>query len=191
MRRGANDRGSRLGATLLAAASLTLGAPAAGASPIEEVRAGALIQGLGPFSPNKEDGVAINGELLFRSVADFGEWGTLRPNLGLNIATAEFATSSIYGGLLWQADISRRVFIDFGAGLAIHDGETSFNPPDPLINERNYLGCRAEFYLQADLGYRLSERLSAMIHVDHMSNAGICSENEGLDNTGFRLGYQF
>jgi lipid A 3-O-deacylase len=176
------------GAAPIAAALALLGAPTA-ASPFDEIRAGVLIQGLGPFSPNKEDGVAINSELVFDSIADFGAHGSLRPNLGLSLATGEFATSSIYGGLLWRIGLSRRFFFDAGFGLAIHDGETSFTPPDPLINERNYLGCRALVRLSADLGYRLTDRLSAMIHVDHVSNAGLCSENEGLDNTGFRLGY--
>lgn len=179
----------------LAAAAFALAAAAssfsAAASPFDEARGGVLIQGLGPFSPNKEDGVAINGEVVFKPIADFRSLGTLRPNLGLSVATGEFATNSLYAGLLWQVELSSRLFFDAGLGLAVHDGETRFDPADPLINERNYLGCRALLRLSADLGYRLTDRLSAMIHVDHVSNAGLCSENEGLDNTGFRLGYSF
>lgn len=190
MRKGSVLGRGHLGVAALAAA-LALGAPAADAGAIEEARAGVLIQGLGPFSPNKEEGVALNGELVFRPIADFGSLGRLSPNLGLSIATGDHATSSAYAGVLWRLGASNRVFFDAGAGLALHDGKTSFNPPDPLINERNYLGCRALFRISADLGYRLTDRLSAMIHLDHVSNAGLCSENEGLDNTGFRLGYRF
>lgn len=169
-----------------------LGAPyVAEASPFDEVRGGVLVQGLGPFSPNKEDGAGINAELVFGRLADLKSFGVLRPNLGLTVATGDYGTSQIYGGLLWDVDFSRHVFLSAGLGVAIHDGETSFNPPDPLINERSYLGCRALIHISADVGYRLTERVSAMIHVDHMSNAGICSENEGLDNTGLRLGYRF
>lgn len=161
------------------------------ASPFDEIRIGAVSQGLGPFSPNKEDGVGINGELLFNPLGPSGLGGAIRPHVGVTVATGEFATSQIYAGLTLQQSFARRFFLGAGVGVAVHDGETSFDPFDPNGSDKSFLGCRALFRLNADLGYMLTERVSASLHVDHISNADICDENEGLDNTGVRLGYKF
>jgi lipid A 3-O-deacylase len=176
---------------LAVAAFCVLTAQAAAASPIGEVRAGVFAQGLGPFSPNKEDGVALNGEVLFKPIGALRFIGAPRPHVGLSVATGEHATSLGYAGLTWRQGVASRLFVEGGVGVAVHDGETEFAPPDPLINERNYLGCRVLFRLSADLGVMLTDRLSASVHADHVSNAGLCAENEGLDNAGFRLGYRF
>lgn len=176
---------------LAAFLALALAAGTAEAGSIDEVRGGVLLQGLGPFSPNKEEGVGLNAEILFRRLEALKFIGAPRPQAGVTVATGDNATSQIYAGLLWGYDVLPRVFVNGGVGVGVHDGKTDYNPPDPLLNQRNYLGCRALFRLSADLGYRVSERVSASIHVDHLSNAGLCSENEGLDNTGFRLGYKF
>lgn len=178
---------------VLAAAGLAgiFGPQMAGASPFDEVRIGAVSQGLGPFSPNKEDGVGINGELLFRSVVNSVPGGSLRPHAGITVATGENATSQIYAGLTWEQRFARRFFLDAGVGVAVHDGETDFDPFDPDFLDKSYLGCRALFRLSAGLGYMVTDRVSASVHVDHISNADICDENEGLDNTGVRLGYRF
>jgi lipid A 3-O-deacylase len=174
----------------LAAALAVIAAPAV-AGPLDEVRGGVYLQGLGPFSPNKEEGVGLNAELLFNRLEALKFIGAPQPHVGVTAATGDLATSVIYAGLLWEYDFTERIFINGGFGLAIHDGETRFTPPDPLANDRSYLGCRALFRLSADLGVRLTDRFSAMIHTDHMSNADLCSENEGLDNTGLRFGYDF
>ncbi len=175
----------------LAAALATLPAAATAAGPIDEVRGGVLLQGLGPFSPNKEDGVGLNGEVLFRRVESLSFIGSPRPQLGFSAATGKYATSSIYAGFNWGVDFASRFFVDGGVGLAVHDGEVSFNPADPLIDERNFLGCRVLARLSADVGVRITGRVSASLHADHMSNAGLCSENEGLDSAGLRLGVKF
>jgi lipid A 3-O-deacylase len=167
-----------------------VGSPAE-AGPIEEIRGGVMLQGAGPFSPDKEDGVGLNAEVLFSRIDALRFLGSPRPQVGFSIATGEEATSKAYAGLNWGYDIGPSVFVDGGLGLAVHDGETSFNPADPLINEHNFLGCRVLAHLSADLGVKVAPRVTASIHTDHMSNAGLCSENEGLDSTGFRLGVRF
>lgn len=179
----------QLAAAVGAAAATLSGALAA--SPFDEVRGGVLIQGVGPFSTNKEDGVSFNGELLFSPIAALSFIGAPRPHVGFSVATGEHATSQGYAGLTWEFDIARRYFVNAGFGLAVHDGETSFNPPDPLVSQRNYLGCRVLMRISGGVGYRLTERLSASLHLDHVSNADLCSPNEGLDTLGFRLGYRF
>ena len=176
---------------LLCAAAALCAPGIAAASPFDEVRGGVFIQGLGPFGPDQEDGIGINGELLLNPLNGLAAIGAPRPHVGVSVATDEYATSQVYAGLTWEQHFTPRLFINGGLGVAVHDGEVDFNPPDPLLSERSYLGCRALFRLSADLGYMMTDRLSASVHVDHISNAGLCSENEGLDNTGFRLGYRF
>lgn len=176
------------GAAVLAA---LLTATGAGAAPIDEVRGGVLVQGLGPLASDKEDGVSLNGEFLFSPLRSLSFIGAPRPHLGLSVATGEYATSQIYAGLTWELNVTPVFFLNAGVGVAVHDGETDFNPPDPLVGERNYLGCRALARLSGGVGYRLTPNLNAALHLDHISNAGLCSENEGLDNMGLRLGYSF
>lgn len=161
------------------------------ASPVDEIRVGVYAHGMGPLTTKKEGGAAINAEVLFKAPEALSFLLSPRPNLGLTIATDDGATSQIYGGLVWQQTIARRYFIAAGAGIAVHDGTLHLQPGDPNIATTTYLGCRVLFRFSGDLGYMLTDRLSASIHYDHISNAGICAENEGLENSGFRLGYRF
>ena len=39
--------------------------------------------------------------------------------------------------------------------------------------------------------YRLSQSVSLMGTIEHVSNAGFCERNRGLTNMGLRLGYSF
>ncbi|MEQ8935169.1 MAG: acyloxyacyl hydrolase [Amphiplicatus sp.] len=164
-------------------------APAMGQ--IDEVRAGLALHDFGPFSTNKEDGIEINAEVMFDSPSGLSWLGSPRPFVGVAVATDGDATSQLYGGLGWEVDIARRYFVGAGVGFLVHDGETGFDPGDPFLPDSAYLGCRVLARLSGEIGYRLSERLSASVQFAHASNAGICDENEGLDTTGFRLGYKF
>ena len=53
------------------------------------------------------------------------------------------------------------------------------------------LGCPLNFRESASIGYRFMEHHSLSIMVDHMSNASLCSENEGMETFGLRYGYTF
>ena len=48
-----------------------------------------------------------------------------------------------------------------------------------------------EAVIAGDVGYRLTDNLSASFHCNHISNAELCSDNEGLDQMGVRLGLSF
>lgn len=166
-------------------------AEAAAADFVEEIRGGVLLQGTGPFSGDKESGVGVNAEILFKPLSGLSMIGAPRPHLGASIASAPGATSQVYAGLTWRQRLAPAMFLDAGFGVAVHDGETRFNPSARDINSTKFLGCRALFRIAGDLGYRLSDRLSVSAHVDHISNAGLCAPNEGLDNTGVRFGWRF
>ena len=161
---------------------------------VDEARVGVTAQSVGGWSPDVEQGAGINLELLFVSPEFLRAIGSPRPLIGANIAMDSDATSQFYLGFEWKAHLTQRFFVAGMLGGAIHNGET--DPFDPVadagrINNTLFLGCRANFRLSADIGYDVSERISASVHWSHMSNAGLCDENEGLDNLGLRVGYHF
>ena len=166
---------------------------AAHAGALDEARLGVLAQGWGGPGAHREQGAAINLEALFKSPEFLSAIGGPRPVLGATVATDPEATNQIYAGLDWTIDFGDRFFVSGLVGGAIHDGETKFDPltDGPRIGDTVFYGCRALFRLSADLGYRLTERVSVSAHIAHISNAGLCQVNEGLDQTGIRIGYRF
>ncbi|PQA88118.1 acyloxyacyl hydrolase [Hyphococcus luteus] len=168
-----------------------LASGAAFADPIEELRAGVYAQDCCGFGSDKEQGVAFNGEAVFSSPRFLSVLGAPRPVIGATIATDSDATSQAYAGLDWTIDIASRWFVSGGVGAAIHNGETDrYDPAVDMARASNtvFYGCRVLFRLAGDVGYRLTDRLSASFHWNHISNAGLCSDNEGLDQMGLRLG---
>jgi len=168
--------------------------PAHAESFISEIRGGVVAQGWGGQGVDKEQGAALNGEAVFVSPEFLSFILAPRPVIGATVAFDSDATSQIYAGLDWRFDLSERFFVTGGVGGALHNGET--DPFDPAIdtgrqNHTVFLGCRALFRLSADVGFRVTDRLSASAYWAHLSNAGLCTPNEGLDNLGLRLGWRF
>ena len=152
---------------------------------VSEVRGSLLAHDQGPFSSNKEDGVDINLEAIFVSPDILDVMGAPRPHFGLT-ANSSGDTSQVYAGLGWEWDFWRSWFAGFSVGGAIHDGKNTTSALD-----RKELGCRVLFRESIDLGYRISKRHSVMGHLSHISNAKLCSENEGLETAGIRYGHRF
>ena len=163
------------------------------ANPIDEVRIGVLAQSCCGFARDEEQGVALNIDAAFSAPRVLRVIGAPRPVVGATIATDSDATSQIYAGLEWRLE-HRRFFVSGLAGGAIHNGETDrFDPVEDADRSLNtlFFGCRALFRLSADLGYRVTDRLRASVHWSHISNANLCSDNEGLDHLGARIGVGF
>ncbi|EIM25984.1 acyloxyacyl hydrolase [Microvirga lotononidis] len=95
-------------------------------------------------------------------------------------------TSFAYAGFTWTFDLTPSIFVEGSFGGAVHDGET-----DPIEVDREALGCRALFREAAALGFRLSPNWSLMGTIEHLSNAGLCSNNRGMTNFGVKVGYTF
>lgn len=183
----------RLTHIILAAFALASLAGQAQAVDLDEVRFGVFTQSCCGFGSSKEDGAAINGEAVFSSPRFLSVLASPRPVVGATVATDGDATSQIYTALEWRVDVSR-FFVAAGVGAAIHNGET--DRYDPIadaarVDDTIFFGCRALFRLAGDVGYRVTDRLSASFHWNHISNAGLCSDNEGLDQMGLRLGLSF
>lgn len=166
---------------------LTLMVPtmAAAQDVVSEVRGGVFAHDIDFWSFHREDGIGINGEVLFTS-PDFLEaiWAP-RPHLGVTINTAG-KTSNAYGGLTWEWDLPKDFFVDANLGLAAHNGKT--NTSD---KSRKSLGSTVLFRLGTALGYNITEKVNVSVQYEHMSNAYLADPNEGMDRVGLRLGYRF
>ena len=133
-----------------------------------------------------ENGDDINAELIFAPYANVLH-GKLRPRLGASVNTSGY-TSKIYGGGVLEYAFSNGLFLDLGAGAAIHDG---------LINEDDYhgdekeLGSRVLFHFSLEAGFTLFKHHRFSGFFDHVSNAGLGDPNEGIDTLGVRYGYRF
>jgi lipid A 3-O-deacylase len=145
-----------------------------------------------PWSPEKGS-ANITGELLFAkpfTPADlFVSYFIPRPHIG---ASANFGgkTSFGYAGLTWTVDITPQLFVEASFGGAVHNGNTDSNPAFIPAN-RNALGCSPLFRESGSVGYRITQNWSVMATIEHLSNAGLCSQNRGLTNVGARIGYTF
>ena len=164
------------------------------AQPFDEVRVGVYAQSCCGFGSDKEQGAAINGEALFNPPRFLSVLGSPRPLIGATIAFDSDATSQVYAGVEWKFDVTPRWFVAAGVGSAIHNGEADrFDPVADAarVDSTVFYGCRVLFRLAGDVGYRLTDRVSASFHWNHISNAGLCRDNEGLDQIGGRLGLSF
>ena len=154
---------------------------------LSEVRLGTFAHD--PSSP-KAGGADLAGEILFAKPfsmpGSFWDFLLPRPSIG---GTLNFAgkTSQAFAGLTWTYDITKSIFVEGEFGGSVNNGKTgNFVPPG-----HNAMGCNVSFRESASVGYRFNENWSIMGTIEHMSNAGLCSQNRGLTNYGARIGYTF
>lgn len=162
------------------------------ASPIpvfDEFRFGVLAADLDPGGAT-DDTVAINAELLTPHVGGPYQGSILesflhpRLHIGTTVNTDDNGVNQLYAGLTWDHNLGERLFFETSFGGAVHDGETGDNNSDSY-------GCTLNFRESASIGVHLTERMSIMATIDHMSNANLCNENQGLTNAGVRFGYRW
>ncbi|MGD9535909.1 MAG: acyloxyacyl hydrolase [Alphaproteobacteria bacterium] len=149
---------------------------------LDTIAFGVLLHDAGVFGNGKEDGVDFNVELrLDKLTGEF--WGYLlnpQPHIGVSINSVG-DTSQAYFGLTWLFDFGAGFFGGGSLGGAVHNGETDTNRPD-----KKSLGSVVLFRESVEIGWRFAPRHSLSVMLDHISNAGLASENEGLDNVGIR-----
>ncbi|NNL86671.1 MAG: acyloxyacyl hydrolase [Myxococcales bacterium] len=133
----------------------------------------------------REGGIDWNAELVFGREGWSLLRGTVRPQLGVSV-NDQGDTSKAYAGLLWEFEADWGGFFATGIGAAIHNGELDTNDPD-----RKELGSRVLFRIPIELGVRIGGHHRISIAFDHVSNANLADENEGLDTLGLRYGYRF
>jgi len=157
---------------------------------ISEFRFGLSAQD--PWGSEGRDGSAnLTGELLFAkpfTASDlFTSYFIPRPHVGGSV-NFDGRTSFAYAGLTWTIDVTPNLFVEGSLGGAIHNGK---DHPTNVLDRHQALGCSPLFRESGSVGVRLSANWSVMATIEHLSNAGSCSENRGLTNIGARVGYSF
>jgi lipid A 3-O-deacylase len=159
---------------------------------IDEVKLGVLAHDIRFLGNHVEPGADINLEVLFPSPAFLRLLWAPRPHLGVSLNTAG-ATDYAYLGLTWSGrpwrpllTLPEGLFVAGSLGGGIHDGHRNAGPPD-----RKRLGSRLLFRESVEAGYQLTRRVSLSLMLDHLSNAGLTTHNQGLTNFGARIGVAF
>jgi lipid A 3-O-deacylase len=151
-----------------------------------EARLGAFAHSVGATEAGSVD---ANVELLLprlpNNLPEAYKFLVPRPQLGAMINT-DGKTSYGYGGVVWTLNFTPQFFLEPMFGGAIHDGDTT-----ALDSTRNMLGCRVLFHTGLSGGYRLTERWTALLTWDHVSNAHLCDHNAGINDYGVKIGYSF
>ncbi len=159
---------------------------------VDEIRLGVLYNDLHIAGTRDEDGININGEILFRRPNYSYENRFLqfflnpRPHIGASLNTAG-DTSQAYVGLTWDYRLTEKFFVEASFGGVVHTGNLKSN----VQGSKRPLGCRVMFRESASIGYEVTPKVRVMLTFDHISNANLCSNNAGLSTIGGRIGYKF
>ena len=146
---------------------------------------------LSRHSREKDLGVDVSADLTFAAayqVPYFG--GAIRPAIGGTLST--IGTNLGYIDARYRVDgpfslyLPRQLFFMVGLGGAIHNGNVTFQ-----AQERKAFGSRLLFHIPAEIGWQFNYHHSIALYFEHVSNAGLASPNEGMDNLGVRYGYRF
>lgn len=131
-----------------------------------------------------EHGVTFNGQaILAPSLALLG--GSIHPDFGASVTTAG-GTSYAYADAEYRIVTPFGLYFGLGLGAAVHDGYL-----DPTSPVHKALGSRVLFHIPAEAGIQFAGHYSVAIYFEHVSNAWLARDNEGLDNLGLRFGYRF
>ena len=152
---------------------------------LSELRLGVMAHDVGAFGRQEEDGANANVEFMFVSPEFLSAVWSPRPHAGFSFNSSS-GTNQAYLGLTWTWEFFGKMFIEGSLGGAYHDGAN-----ETIVIGQKSLGCKVLFRESAALGYQVTEKHSLSVMLDHISNASLCSSNEGLNTFGARYGYRF
>ena len=130
--------------------------------------------------------------------------GKPRVHLLVGVNTAG-GVDYLASGLAWRFGLSRRIYIQPGIGIAIHDNRVAFPSPDETgisaaerakrvrdFQTKLDLGSRVLFEPELSLGWKATERMSVELSWIHLSHARLAGHyNPGVAEVGLRLGYRY
>jgi len=185
---------------LIVLAGLLAGGPAQ-ADLLEEARLGVLDHNICMTdckNADKEDGPNIQAELVFASPGVLRYVASPRPYV---IGSWNTQADTSYGGfgLVWNFDIADKWSVEPSLGYVVHTGATkrpfaSGSPQAAEFAANNVLlGSRDLFRTAIALDRRIGERWGVQLIFEHMSHGQVIGDgrNQGLDNAGIRLFWEF
>ena len=143
-----------------------------------ELKQGILAHDRGWFGTNREGfGPDYNFELMFNSPSFLDKVWSPKPILGLT-QTSTGGSSLYYGGITWDANISKNWFVAGTTGIA---GDKKIQFGSKWLH-RGAIEIGWNFYGQDTISLMFS-------HVSHGSM--LDNKNQGMDEFGIRYGYRF
>jgi hypothetical protein len=133
----------------------------------------------------KERGVDYMLEVVLGPTLAEAYSGAIRTNLGFTWNNRGY-TSKAYGGLIWHWSNDRQLTFELGLGVALHTGERETDEQD-----EKQLGSKLLFRVPIELGWEFAERQRVSLFFEHVSNAWLADENEGMDLLGARWAWRF
>jgi hypothetical protein len=189
-------------ALMAMAVALTAAGPSAAGEAFAGVYAHDVDDGIsyGKF----EHGAQIVAGVRTTSLDELAFLGKPRVHLLAGVNTAG-GVDYVASGLAWRFNLAKRVYIQPGIGLAIHDNRVAFPSPDePGITPAERLkrlndfktkldlGSRVLFEPELSLGWKATERLSMELSWIHLSHARLAGHyNPGVADVGLRLSYRY
>jgi hypothetical protein len=151
-----------------------------------------------------EHGAQIVAGVRTTALDELAFIGKPRVHLLAGVSTAG-GVDYVASGLAWRFNLSRRIYLQPGIGLAIHDNRVAFPSPDePGISAaeqakrlRDFqtkldLGSRVLFEPELSLGWKATERMSVELSWIHLSHARLAGHyNPGVADVGLRLSYRY
>lgn len=147
---------------------------------------------------DKEDGPNIELQVSFDSPGFLSWAGSPQPYVMASINTA--GDTSFGGfGLEWRWDFAEKWALEPGIGYVIHDGELENPYPDgspeaaAFADEHVQYGSEDLFRTSLGLTYDFEGPFEGQLFYEHLSHGQILGDgrNQGVDQIGIRVGYQF
>ena len=158
-----------------------------------ELKQGIVAHDRGWFGKNREGvGPDYNFELMFNSPNFLKKVWSPKPIVGLT-QTSTGGSSLYYGGITWDANISKNWFVSGTTGIAYTNGLTKLPKGQvPTGDKQIQFGSQLLHRGALEIGWNFYGKDTISLMFSHVSHAGLLSDkNHGMDEFGIRYGYRF
>ena len=158
-----------------------------------EVKQGILAHDRGWFGKNREGfGPDYNFELMFNSPKILKKIWSPKPVVGLT-QTSTGGSSLYYGGITWDANITKNWFVAGTTGIAYTNGLTKLPKGQvPTGDKKIQFGSKWLHRGAIELGWNFYGNDTISLMFSHVSHGSMLdNKNHGMDEFGIRYGYRF
>ena len=158
-----------------------------------EVKQGILAHDRGWFGKNREGlGPDYNFELMFNSPGFLKKIWSPKPVLGLT-QTSTGGSSLYYGGITWDANISKNWFVTGTTGIAYTNGLKKLPKGEEAKGDKKIqFGSQWLHRGAIEVGWNFYGNDTISLMFSHVSHGSMLSDkNHGMDEFGIRYGYRF
>ena len=160
---------------------------------IYEVKQGILAHDRGWFGKNREGiGPDYNFELMFNSPNILKKVWSPKPIIGLT-QNSSGGSSLYYGGITWDANITKNWFVTGTTGIAYTNGLKKLPQGQVATGDKKIqFGSQWLHRGAIELGWNFYGNDTISLMFSHVSHASMLSDkNHGMDEFGIRYGYRF